>query len=128
MDLNQIIKTQADAFYDAYAKHYSLSKSIFNKSPEIIEAARTIMDKNTIHAKPDPYRFDYSWYQFKEIKPLLLKSGYTELGNYIERVRSGGNVTKSESGVLVLGTRDLKPQWPSSEGREAANGEADKRE
>ena len=109
MDLNNTIKTQADAFYDAYAKHNSLSKSIFNKSPEIINAARTIMEKDVICAKPDPYRFDYSWYQFKEIKPMLLRAGYTELGGYIERVRSGGNVTKSESGVLVLGTRDLKP-------------------
>jgi hypothetical protein len=66
------------------------------------------MQQQIITTKLDGYRWDFSWYQFKWIREKLAKSGFIELGR-IATPRKPSSVKKADSGVMVLGTRDLKP-------------------
>ncbi|MDH5266208.1 MAG: hypothetical protein OEW62_00865 [Candidatus Bathyarchaeota archaeon] len=95
--------------YETFAKIQRLGNNYAQKIQHNIGKIRQISSQKVLKAKLEHYRFDFSWYQFKKIRDLLLKSGFSELGNYISEIKTGGNVKKAEAGVLVLGTRDLKP-------------------
>ncbi len=96
------------SFYKALWPALRLGQAFSLKFPKAVNFISDISRRNIILSPADEYRFDYSWYQFRMMRDFLAKEGFVELGTLI-KIRKPQSVEKADKGVLVLGTRDLKP-------------------
>lgn len=96
-------------FYEAYNTVLDHQDRIFQQCNNVVNKYSQIMKQGHFESPIDVYRFDINWPIHHKIASAIRALGdVVELGE-LAKVVKPSSPNKAETGLLVLGTRDIKP-------------------